>query len=164
MWRARMGRVSRISDSTRSSHIKSAERVLVILAFLARRARPVPTMTIARECGLPRSSAYHLLNVMRARDFVPYYAEERAWGLGVAVFEIGSAYLRIRRGWVLWFTGRPDEALPWLEAAAAQRPEDRWSTSSLATPTLLSATTRRQSGCTGTRSSSTLITAPLTPA
>jgi RNA polymerase sigma factor (sigma-70 family) len=36
-----MGRVSRISDNTRSSHIKSAERVLVILAFLARRARPV---------------------------------------------------------------------------------------------------------------------------
>jgi hypothetical protein len=89
-----MGRVSRISDNTRSSHIKSAERVLVILAFLARRARPVPTMTIARECGLPRSSAYHLLSVMRARDFVTYYAEERAWGLGVAVFEIGSAYLR----------------------------------------------------------------------
>jgi tetratricopeptide (TPR) repeat protein len=33
---------------------------------------------------------------------------------------------RIRGGWLLWFTGRPDEALPWLEAAAAQRPEDRW--------------------------------------
>ncbi len=33
---------------------------------------------------------------------------------------------RIRAGWVLWFTGRPDEALPWLHGAAAQRPEDRW--------------------------------------
>ncbi len=33
---------------------------------------------------------------------------------------------RIRAGWVLWFTGRPDEALPLLHAAAAQRPEDRW--------------------------------------
>jgi tetratricopeptide (TPR) repeat protein len=33
---------------------------------------------------------------------------------------------RIRAGWVLWFTGRPDEALPMLQTAAAQRPEDRW--------------------------------------
>ena len=90
-----MGHMSRISDiAPSSSHIKSAERVLSILALLAPRARPVATMTIARECGLPRSSAYHLLNVMRARDFVTYYPDERAWGLGVAVFEIGSAYLR----------------------------------------------------------------------
>lgn len=33
---------------------------------------------------------------------------------------------RIRGGWVLWFTGRPAEALLWLEAAAGQRPDDRW--------------------------------------
>src|SRR5919206_5025319 len=51
-------------------------------------------MTIARECNIPKSSAHHLLNVMRARNFVTYYESERAWGLGVAVFEIGSAYLR----------------------------------------------------------------------
>lgn len=51
-------------------------------------------MTIARECGIPKSSAHHLLNVMRARHFVTYYETERAWGLGVAVFEIGSSYLR----------------------------------------------------------------------
>ncbi len=31
-----------------------------------------------------------------------------------------------RLGWVLWFTGRADEALPWLHAAVAQRPEGRW--------------------------------------
>ena len=31
-----------------------------------------------------------------------------------------------RLGWVLWFTGRPDEALPWLHTAVAQRPEGRW--------------------------------------
>lgn len=51
-------------------------------------------MTIARECGIPKSSAHHLLNVLRARHFVTYYESERAWGLGVTVFEIGSAYLR----------------------------------------------------------------------
>lgn len=77
-----------------SSTVKSAERLLDVLDLLARHARPVPTMTIARECAIPKSSAHHLLNVMRDRHFVTYYEAERAWGLGVAVFEIGSAYLR----------------------------------------------------------------------
>ena len=74
--------------------MKSAERLLDVLELLARHTRPVPTATIVRECGIPKSSAHHLLNVMRARSFVTYYETERAWGLGVAVFEIGSAYLR----------------------------------------------------------------------
>ena len=77
-----------------SSTVKSAQRVLDVLDLLARHTRPVPTMTIARECGIPKSSAHHLLNVMRERHFVTYYDTERAWGLGVALFEIGSAYLR----------------------------------------------------------------------
>jgi len=37
-----------------------------------------------------------------------------------------EATARIRAGWILWFTGRPDEALSWLHSAAAQRPTDRW--------------------------------------
>jgi DNA-binding IclR family transcriptional regulator len=77
-----------------SSTVKSAERLLDVLELLARHTRPVPTMTIARECNIPKSSAHHLLNVMLARNFVTYYDRERAWGLGVSVFEIGSAYLR----------------------------------------------------------------------
>jgi DNA-binding IclR family transcriptional regulator len=79
-----------------SSNVKSAERLLSVLELLARHARPVPTMTIARECDIPKSSTHHLLNVMRDRQFVSYYEVERAWGLGVAAFEIGSAYLRSR--------------------------------------------------------------------
>ena len=37
-----------------------------------------------------------------------------------------DAIARTRAGWILWFTGRPHEALQWLHAAAAQRPRDRW--------------------------------------
>jgi DNA-binding IclR family transcriptional regulator len=84
--------MSSISDKT--SSVKSAERLLDVLELLSRYTRPVPTMTIARECSIPKSSAHHLLNVMRARNFVTYYEAEHAWGLGVSVFEIGSAYLR----------------------------------------------------------------------
>lgn len=83
-----------LASQTSSSTIKSAERLLDVLRLLARSARPLQTMTIAHECSIPKSSAYHLLNVMHARHFVTYYETERAWGLGVAVFEIGSAYVR----------------------------------------------------------------------
>lgn len=64
-----------------SSNVKSAARLMSVLELLARQARPVPTMTIARECSIPKSSAHHLLNEMRSRDFVTYYEVERAWGV-----------------------------------------------------------------------------------
>ena len=87
-------RESDMADMPSIHPVKSAERVLEVLTLLAQHTRPVPTMTIARECGIPKSSAHQLLNVMRARHFVIYYDAEHAWGLGVASFEIGSAYLR----------------------------------------------------------------------
>jgi IclR family transcriptional regulator, acetate operon repressor len=87
-----------------TSTIKSADRVMDVLQFLATRVRPVRTMMIARHCDLPKSSAYHLLNRMKERNFVIYYPEERAWGLGPSVFEIGGAYLRSEP---LSWLGRP---------------------------------------------------------
>ncbi len=33
-----------------------------------------------------------------------------------------------RVGWILWFTGHPDDALPWLERAVALRPTGKWGT------------------------------------
>ncbi|HVO55040.1 MAG TPA: IclR family transcriptional regulator [Solirubrobacterales bacterium] len=77
-----------------SSHVKSAVRVLEILETLAAHAQPMPTMAIARECDIPKSSAHHILNVMLERNYVTYHDHERAWGLGVSIFEVGSAYLR----------------------------------------------------------------------
>ncbi len=50
--------------------------------------------TIARELALPRSSTYHLLAELTDAGFVTHLPEERRYGLGVAVFELGSAYLR----------------------------------------------------------------------
>lgn len=40
-------------------------------------------------------------------------------------FDPSDAIAQTREGWVLWFTGKPDEALPRLHAAAAQQPQDR---------------------------------------
>jgi tetratricopeptide (TPR) repeat protein len=41
-------------------------------------------------------------------------------------FDSSDAIARTREGWVLWFMGKPDEALQRLHAAAAQHPADRW--------------------------------------
>ncbi|REE98897.1 IclR family transcriptional regulator [Thermomonospora umbrina] len=76
------------------SQVPAARRTLAVLRLLASSAGPMPASAIARETAMPRSSAHHLLREMAEDGFVVYLPEERAWGLGVAAFEIGSAYLR----------------------------------------------------------------------
>ena len=43
---------------------------------------------------MPRSSAYHLLEVLVERGFVVHLPDQRAYALGFSAFEVGSAYLR----------------------------------------------------------------------
>ncbi|HET7735494.1 MAG TPA: IclR family transcriptional regulator [Nocardioidaceae bacterium] len=76
------------------SQVPAATRTLRVLRFLATQPDPVPLERIARETGLPRSSAYHLLNAMIAEGFVTHLPDERRYGLGVAAFEVGSGYTR----------------------------------------------------------------------
>jgi DNA-binding IclR family transcriptional regulator len=77
-----------------SSGVPAARQTLTILGYLASRPGPAGAATIARELGLPRSTTYHLLAELQVADFVVHLPEERAYGLGVAAFEVGSAYLR----------------------------------------------------------------------
>src|SRR6478672_9674737 len=72
----------------------AAAQALAVLKLLARHTAPVPAAAIARDLDLPRSSVYHLLAVLRREGFVVHLPEERRWGLGVAAFELGSAYSR----------------------------------------------------------------------
>ncbi|MEU6035815.1 IclR family transcriptional regulator [Actinomadura sp. NPDC047616] len=74
--------------------VPAARRALAVLRLLAASAGPLPASAIARHLDVPRSSTYHLLAAMAEDGFVTYLPEERRWGLGVAAFEIGSAYLR----------------------------------------------------------------------
>jgi DNA-binding IclR family transcriptional regulator len=77
-----------------SSQVPAAERTLAVLRHLAAQPRPVAAATLARDLGLPRSTTYHLLAVLERERFVTHLPEERRYALGVAAFEIGSAYLR----------------------------------------------------------------------
>ena len=72
----------------------AASQALTVLRLLARHTEPVPASAIARDLGLPRSTIYHLLAVLRDQGFVVHLPEERRYGLGVAAFELGSAYTR----------------------------------------------------------------------
>jgi DNA-binding IclR family transcriptional regulator len=72
----------------------AASHALRLLKLLAAHPSPLPASAIARDLGLPRSSVYHLLKVLRDEGFVVHLPEQRRFGLGVAAFELGSAYSR----------------------------------------------------------------------
>ncbi len=76
------------------SNAPAAASALDVLELLARHAEPLPAATVGRVLGLPRSSTYHLLAVLVRRGYVTHLPEERRYGLGVAAYELGSAYQR----------------------------------------------------------------------
>ncbi|MFB7599366.1 IclR family transcriptional regulator [Streptomyces sp. NPDC056160] len=82
------------SSGTSSSVSPAVGRALDILVYLAARPGLVQASTLARDLGIPRSSAYHILTVLADRGFVTHVPAEQAYGLGVTSFEVGSAYLR----------------------------------------------------------------------
>jgi DNA-binding IclR family transcriptional regulator len=72
----------------------AARHALVVLRLLARHTTPLPAMSIAREANIPRSSLYRVLDVLVAEGFVTHLTDQHRYGLGVASFELGSAYTR----------------------------------------------------------------------
>ncbi|MEV0247741.1 IclR family transcriptional regulator [Nocardia sp. NPDC050712] len=76
------------------SDIPALRRGLAVLRLLATRAGPISAASIARELALPRSTTYHLLAELEQARFVTHLPAERRYGLGIAAFELGSAYLR----------------------------------------------------------------------
>lgn len=76
------------------SQVPAATRTLRVLRFLAGQPEPVPLDRIVRATGMPRSTAYHLVNAMIDEGFVVHLPDERRYGLGVAAFEVGSGYQR----------------------------------------------------------------------
>jgi DNA-binding IclR family transcriptional regulator/ABC-type glycerol-3-phosphate transport system substrate-binding protein len=73
---------------------KSAGRTLVVLEFLAQRASLTPAETVAKACGLPRSSAYVLLRTLEAAGFVEYDGPQHGWMIGQRAIDLGAAAMR----------------------------------------------------------------------
>jgi DNA-binding IclR family transcriptional regulator len=76
------------------TNVPAAAACIGVLRLLARHAEPMPAASISRSLGLPRSSVYHLLALLRDEGFVVHLEEERRYTLGIAAWELGSAYTR----------------------------------------------------------------------
>lgn len=69
----------------------AARSALGVLRVLGARGGPLRATTLARELGVPRSSMYQLLAVLRDEGFVVHYPEDRTYGLSDVVAELGTA-------------------------------------------------------------------------
>ncbi len=76
------------------STFPAARHAVAVLRHLAAQPGPVPAAAIARDLGLPRSSTYQLLEVLIEHALVVHLPEERRYGLGPGVHELGAAYTR----------------------------------------------------------------------
>lgn len=74
--------------------VPAADQTLRILSLLASSRGPLPASMIAAQLELPRSTVYHLLAALQEHGFVMHLPEERRYGLGLAAFELSSAYTR----------------------------------------------------------------------
>jgi DNA-binding IclR family transcriptional regulator len=74
--------------------VPAATKAMRVLKFLAGQPDPVPLDRVMRACGLPRSTAYHLMTAMVEEGFVTHLPDDHRYALGVAAFEVGSGYSR----------------------------------------------------------------------
>ena len=84
------------SSAPRVSLAPAADRTLDILEFIASNGQ-TQAATLARELGIPRSAVYQLLEILERHGLVTRLAEQRAYGIGLKTFELGSAYSRQHR-------------------------------------------------------------------
>ena len=74
--------------------VPAALRTIQVLQALGKAGSPMTAQALATRLDIPRSSVYQLLEVLEHEGFVVHFPEEKRWSLGVAAFELGSAYLR----------------------------------------------------------------------
>jgi DNA-binding IclR family transcriptional regulator len=82
---------------TSHSDVPAARNSLRVLTYIARHSGPVRASTMARDLGLPRSSAYQLIAVMMEEGFLVYYPEDHTYGLSTLLSEIGTSELKTAR-------------------------------------------------------------------
>jgi DNA-binding IclR family transcriptional regulator len=76
------------------SKVPAATRTLALLNAMAELGQPATAASLAKRLTIPRSSCYQLLEVLEETGFAIHYPEDQRWGLGLAAWELGSAYMR----------------------------------------------------------------------
>ena len=79
------------SDDRPSGAVKSADRVLTLLEYLAE-VKHAPFAAIVRDLGLPNSSCHQLLQTVTARGFIEFDESTRTFRLGSRLWEVAQSY------------------------------------------------------------------------
>ena len=79
------------TDDTSARAVKSADRVLALLEYLAREGQ-APFGAIVRDLGLPLSSAHQLLQTILGRGFIELDESTRLFKLGFRLWEVAQSY------------------------------------------------------------------------
>jgi IclR family acetate operon transcriptional repressor len=84
------------SAAEAGGEVQSLDRAIGILEVVAA-ADGLNLSEIARRTDLPTSTVHRLLATLQRRGLVAHEADSGAWTVGIGLFRIGAAYLRIRK-------------------------------------------------------------------
>ena len=97
-----------------TADVQSLDRAIALLERLAS-GEGLGLSDLARQAELPPSTAHRLLSTLLRRGLVSHQPGDGLWTIGPGLFQIGSAYLRIRK--------LPDLARPIARALLAEEGE-----------------------------------------
>ncbi|MDZ4719927.1 MAG: IclR family transcriptional regulator [Roseiflexaceae bacterium] len=75
------------------SLVPALDRALQLLRELATTGKPQTLSELASSIGVSRSSVFNILNTLQQHGMVEKDVRHKTYRLGVAIFELGSAYL-----------------------------------------------------------------------
>lgn len=85
-------------ESERGGAAQAAQRTLDVLEFFEGHSDPASASEIAAACGIPRSSLYNLLRMLRARGYVAYRRSDGGWVCGRRMLERKTLGIRFSEG------------------------------------------------------------------
>jgi len=92
----RRGRPSSGAGGEGGGEVQSLDRAIALLEVLSM-ADGLGLSEVARRAELPTSTVHRLLTTLERRGFVSHDPATGLWVVGLGLFRIGSAYLRIRK-------------------------------------------------------------------
>ncbi|MEZ0213586.1 MAG: IclR family transcriptional regulator [Xanthobacteraceae bacterium] len=92
----RRGRPPTAVNGETGGEVQSLDRAIALLEVLAA-ADGMALSDVARRAELPTSTVHRLLTTLQRRGVVAHDPASGQWMVGLGLFRIGSAYLRIRK-------------------------------------------------------------------
>jgi len=83
-------------SATNAGQVQSLVRALTILQRLSELSCGSSLADLAREVGLPKSTAHRLLTSLESQRFVRFNRTDNTWAVGVRAFTVGASFVRGR--------------------------------------------------------------------